>query len=150
MFWRMICTAIVCKKLKRWIKMVEVEAALWIEDDWNELTLWSNHEIGAIWWGGLCNQAPGSWQFMHYGMSPVGAVPPRNTASRVGWTFVPWAVTGSTRAYSKAEPVFIPLSIHISCSPPRFILQVKLGVGWTKLAALKVNGAYSGLSQLPE
>jgi hypothetical protein len=39
---------------------------------------------------------------MHYGLSPVGPVPPRNTASPVGWTFVPWAVTGSTGAYSKA------------------------------------------------
>jgi len=28
--------------------MVEVEAGLLIEDDWNELTLWSDHEIGAI------------------------------------------------------------------------------------------------------
>jgi hypothetical protein len=54
MFWRVMCTLIVCKKLKRWIKMVEVEAGLLIEDDWNELTLWSDHEIGAIWWGGLC------------------------------------------------------------------------------------------------
>jgi hypothetical protein len=30
------------------MKMVEVEVALLIEDDWNELTLWSDHEIGAI------------------------------------------------------------------------------------------------------
>jgi len=28
--------------------MVEVEAALLIEDDWNEPTLWWDHEIGAI------------------------------------------------------------------------------------------------------
>jgi hypothetical protein len=87
---------------------------------------------------------------MHYGMTPVGPLPPRNTASPVGWTFVPWAVTGCTGAYSKAYPVFILLSIHISCSPAWFILQVKLGLGWTKLAALKVNAAYSGLSHLWE
>jgi hypothetical protein len=30
------------------MKMIEVEAALLIEDDWNELTLRSDHEIGAI------------------------------------------------------------------------------------------------------
>jgi len=28
--------------------MVEVEAALLIADDWNELTFWWDHEIGAI------------------------------------------------------------------------------------------------------
>jgi len=28
--------------------MVEVEAGLLVKDDWNELTLWFDHEIGAV------------------------------------------------------------------------------------------------------
>jgi len=28
--------------------MVEVEVGLLMKDDWNELTLWLDHEIGAV------------------------------------------------------------------------------------------------------
>ncbi len=54
MFWRTLCSYSVCKELKRQFKMVEVEAGLLMKDDWNELTLWLDHEIGAVWQGGLC------------------------------------------------------------------------------------------------
>ncbi|KAH9549189.1 hypothetical protein CY35_10G006500 [Sphagnum magellanicum] len=39
---------IVCKELKRRFEMVEVEAGLLMKEDWNELTLWLDHEIGAV------------------------------------------------------------------------------------------------------
>jgi hypothetical protein len=38
----------VCKELKRRFEMVEVEAGLLMKEDWNELTLWLDHEIGAV------------------------------------------------------------------------------------------------------